>query len=264
MQHRNVELTQAATDTAALAASAGGPAQSSGGHNMQPGRITAEMSQDVHPIQGTIRDVAAATGGRTIRRTGDLAAALTGIVEDGHAIYQLSFSPQGAADDQYHAISVKLAGRRGLTLRYRTGYVFAKEPATLKERFHAAIWRPLDASELGVTAEVAPSGAGASIKVNIAATDLGMEQLDGRWMDVLDIFFIQRDDAGLHAHVEGQMLGLRLKSSTYQSLLPKGVPFEHSVELRPGMASVRVLVVDENSGRMGSVTIPAAAVTTKP
>ena len=264
MQHRNVELTQAAADTAALAASAGGPAQSSGVHNMQPGRATAEMSQDVHPIQGTIRDVAAATGGRTIRRSSDLAAALTGIVEDGHAIYQLSFSPPGPADDQYHAISVKLAGRRGLTLRYRTGYVFAKEPATLKERFHAAIWRPMDTSELGVTAEVAPSGAGASLKVNIAATDLGMEQLDGRWMDVLDIFFIQRDDAGLHAHVEGQMLGLRLKSSTYQNLLPKGVPFERSIELRPGMASVRVLVVDENSGRMGSVTLPAAALRTKP
>jgi len=30
------------------------------------------------------------------------------------------------------------------------------------------------------------------------------------------------------------------------------------------MASVRVLVVDENSGRMGSVTIPAATVRTKP
>ena len=54
-----------------------------------------------------------------------------------------------------------------------------------------------------------------------------------------------------------QTLGLRLKSATYQSLLPQGLPFEHEVVLRPGMASLRVLVVDENSGRMGSVTIPA-------
>ena len=114
IQHRNVELTQAAADNAATAASAGGPAQSGGGRNMQPGRITAEMSQDLHPIQGPIREVAAATGGRTIRRSGDLAAALNGIVEDGHATYQLSFSPQGPADDQYHTIAVKLTGRRGL------------------------------------------------------------------------------------------------------------------------------------------------------
>ena len=31
-------------------------------------------------------------------------------------------------------------------------------------------------------------------------------------MDKLDIFFIQRDDAGLRAQVEGQTLGMRLKS----------------------------------------------------
>jgi hypothetical protein len=78
-------------------------------------------------------------------------------------------------------------------------------------------------------------------------------------MDKLDIFFIQRDDAGIRAQVEGQTLGLRLKSSTYQNLMATGIPFNHVVQMKPGMASLRVLVVDENSGRMGSVTIPAPA-----
>jgi VWFA-related protein len=264
IQHRNVELTQAAADNAATAAAAGGPAAGSGGRNMQPGRVAAEMSQDLHPIQGPIREVAAATGGRTIRRSGDLAGALAGIVDDGHATYQLSFYPQGPADDQYHTLSVKLTGRRGLTLRYRTGYLFAKEPVTLKERFHEAVWKPLDTTEIAVTADVAPISSGASVKLNIAASDLGMQQQAGRWMDKLDIFFIQRDDAGLHAQVEGQTLGMRLKSSTYQNILPKGVPFEHAVQLQPGMSSLRVLVVDENSGRMGSVTIPSEAMKATP
>jgi hypothetical protein len=78
-------------------------------------------------------------------------------------------------------------------------------------------------------------------------------------MDKLDIFFIRRDDAGVHAHVQGQTLGLQLKSSTYEKLMPAGIPFEHFVGTKPAMASLRVLVVDENSGRMGSVTIPASA-----
>ena len=130
---------------------------------------------------------------------------------------------------------------------------------SLKDRFRQAIWQPTDASEIGVTASVAPSGASSSIKINIAAADLAMEQQAGRWMDRLDIFFIQRDDAGIHARVEGSTLGLRLKPSTYQNLLPSGLPFERAVEMKPGMGSLRVLVVDENSGRMGSVTIPSRA-----
>jgi hypothetical protein len=42
---------------------------------------------------------------------------------------------------------------------------------------------------------------------------LDLQQQAGRWMDKLDIFFIQRDDAGLHARVEGQTLGLTAQVS---------------------------------------------------
>jgi VWFA-related protein len=253
LQHQNVELTPAAGEAASLG---GGQTTS---RDTGPGRIDATMSQDLHPVQGPVRQVAAATGGRVIRRSGDLAAQLNGIVADEHATYMLSFSPQGPADGQYHTISLKLTGRHGLNLSYRTGYFFEKEPSTLRERFQQAVWRPIDVSEIAVTASVSPESNGANVKVNIAAGDLGLQQQAGRWMDKLDIFFIQRDDAGLHAHLEGQTLGLRLKSATYEKLMPEGVPFQRFVGAKPGMASLRVLVVDENSGRMGSITIPASA-----
>ena len=263
IQHRNVELTQAAQDVASLpGASAGssGGDDAGGRRDIRPGRIAAEMSQDLHSIQGPIRQVADGTGGRAIQRAGDLAAELAGIVDDGHATYLLSFSPQGPADDKYHIITIKLSGKQhGLTPRYRTGYVYEKEPSTLKDRFQQAVWRPGDVNEIAVTADVIPMNPGANVKIDIAAGDLGLQQRDGRWRDKLDIFFIQRDDAGLHAQVEGQTLGLQLKSSTYQSLIPTGVPFERFIQLRPGMASLRVLVVDENSRRMGAVTIPGTA-----
>jgi len=254
IQHRNVELTQAAQDAAALGkGSAGVP------RNATDGRITAEMHQDVHSTQGPIRDVAAATGGRIVARSSDLAKELADIVAEGNSSYTIGFYPDTVADNKYHNITVKLSGKHGLTARYRTGYLYAKEPTTLRERFQQAVWLPMDANEVAVTAAVDKMTSSASVKINVATADLGMEQRAGRWMDKLDIFFIQRDDAGIHAQVEGQTLGLRLKPSTYQNLLPTGVPFEREVQLKPGTASLRVLVVDENSGRMGSVTIPAQA-----
>jgi VWFA-related protein len=260
LQHANVQLTQAANDNAATASGAGGGGAAPPVNRAStPGRIEATMSQDLHPVQGPVRQVAAATGGRVIRRAGDLTAQLDRIVDDGHSTYMLSFSPQGPADGQYHTISVKVSGRRGLTLSYRTGYVFEKEAATLGERFRQAIWRPMDMSEIAVSANVSAAGDGTNVRINIATKDLGLQQQAGRWMDRLDIFFIQRDDAGLHARVDGQTLGLKLKSTTYEKLMPEGMPFEHFVAAKRGMASLRVLVVDENSGRMGSVTIPSSA-----
>jgi len=266
MQHRNVELTQAAQDSAALAQQGaaasgrgGGSSGGGGGRDMTAGRVTAEMNQDLHPIQGPIRQIADSTGGRTVRRSGDMAGEMAGIVAEGHTTYMISFRPDTIADNQYHNITVKLVGKRGLNARYRTGYLYAKEPSTLRERFQQAVWRPVDANEVAVTAGVDKLSSGANVKINVATGDLGMQQRGGRWMDKLDIFFIQRDDAGVHAQVEGETLGLRLKPATYQNLLPAGVPFEHAVRLKPGTASLRVLVVDENSGRMGSVTIPAEA-----
>jgi len=248
-QHRNVELTP----TNPLAGSM--PVDSTGGRNK------AEMLQDIHPIQGPVRQVAEATGGRTIRRSSDLAVALSEIVEDGHAIYQLSFSPDQPADGKYHAITVRFSGKlHGLTLHYRTGYLYTKEPVTLKERFQQAVWQPADANEVTVTTEVHRMEQGANMKIVIAAGDLDLEKQADRWMDRLDVFFVKRDDAGVRAQVEQQTLGLRLKEPTYRQVLSTGIPYEHEVKLNKGVASVRIVVVDKNSGRMGSVTIPVSAI----
>ena len=188
LQNRNVEL-----DPTVTAPPGGLP------RDMTGGRAKAALLQDVHPIQEPIQELAKATGGRVVRRSGELAAELGSIVEDGHATYQLSFYPDTQADDKYHAVNVKLVEKKGLTLRGRTGYLYTKEPTTLKERFQQAIWRPADVNEIGLTAAVSRAQSGANLKINISAGDLGLQQGGGRWLDKLDIFFVRRDDAGIHA-----------------------------------------------------------------
>jgi VWFA-related protein len=235
-----------------------GPPTAQGG-GAQEGRITAEMMQDLHPIQAPIQEMAHATGGRAIPRAGDMAAALNGVVEDGRATYLLSFSPDVPADDQYHLLTVKLLARRGVTLRYRTGYQYAREPTTLKDRLRQAIWQSFDVTEIAVSAKAVPASTGTTFKLNIATNDLALKEQGERWMDKLDIFLIQRDDEGLHARVTGQTLGLALKPVTYQRALGEGIPFDQLLASKQDAGTVRIVVVDENSGRMGSVTVPATA-----
>jgi VWFA-related protein len=222
------------------------------------GRNTAQMQQDVHGIQGTMRELAEGTGGRAIGRAGDITSTLNSVVQDGLATYQLSFSPNTAPDDQYHPLTVSLTTRRGVILRHRTGYFYAKEATTIKERFQRAIWQPIDLNEIAVSAHPAPSAGGVALSLNIAAGDLALKQDHDRLVDKLDIFLIQRDKEEVRARVTGQGLGLALLPATYQKLLGQGLPFEEAVPQVQDAGSVRIIVVDENSGRMGSITVPAA------
>lgn len=248
LKNRNIELAPSATEA---------PGPKSGG--AMTGRALAEMGQDTHPIQIAIQEMAKATGGQVFRRSGEIAKNLNEVVADGHATYLLSFTPDTPADGEYHSLTVKLTARRGVALRYRTGYEYAREPSTLKERFQQAIWQPSDSSGIGVSATPAAASEGATFKLKIDANDLALRQQGERWVDRLNIFLIQRDDEGLHSRVTGQTLRLELKSATYERLLQDGVPFDQFIEKRAESGSIRILVIDENSGRIGSVTIPAAS-----
>ena len=69
-----------------------------------------------------------------------------------------------------------------------------------------------------------------SLKLNIAATDIALAEQAGLWTDKLDIFLVQRDDAMLHAKLEGQTLGLRLKPFTYQQVLRDGINIDEPIK----------------------------------
>jgi VWFA-related protein len=267
LQHRNVELNQAARDNTSLG---GGNAGLSGGgaasgedaslnRNMAPGRIKAQMQQDLHPIQPAMQQLAIATGGRALRRAGDMSRELEGIAADGRAVYMLSFTPDVPPDNKYHHLVVKVLGHRDVKARYRTGYMYPIEPGTLKDRFQRALWKDLDSIGVSIIATPLEGDNGPQLRLNIAATGLDFAQKDGRFVDQLDFFFMQRDDSLLHAHIAGQSLHLNLKPGTYQEVLKDGLPFKQNLVLRPNLGSLRVLVVDENSGRIGSLTIPGSA-----
>lgn len=222
-------------------------------------RLAAAMEQDIHPIQGVFREVADATGGRTFRRSGNIIGELNAVVADGHATYLLGFSPSQPADDEYHRLTVKLVGHHDATLRFRSGYQYDKEAATMKERFTQTVWQPTDASEIGVTAKVVTDAEGNALRVTVAGSDLNLKQLKSVWAGKLDIFLVQRDHEALRANVSGLTIGLRLKAGTYEHAIKQGLTFDQRIDANQLQGSMRVVVVDVTSGRIGSVTVPSAA-----
>ena len=214
------------------------------------------MQQDPHTVRPAIQHLAQSTGGRSFRRSSNMLGELEGVIADGSGTYLLSFSPDTQPDGKYHQIAVTVPSQSGIKLRYRTGYLYSKEPSTLKDRLTQAVWQPQDESEIGLTAHWDHASQGATILLNIAGSDIGLEQEGDLWKDKLDIFLVQRDDTGTRSQAKEQTLALNLKPETRQKVLHEGIPFAEYVEHMQNFATTRIIVVDENSGRMGSVTLP--------
>jgi VWFA-related protein len=262
LENRNVQLNQAAQDNVAAGGGAGRI------NNGGAGRVQAQMQQDLHGIQGPVRQLAESTGGRAINKGGDLKAALDSIDQDSAALYELGFDPDSQADGKFHSLQIKVPTRKDVKLRYRTGYLYAEESAGTQQRFQQAVWSPQDATGVALTAEAVPAADSASgsptVKLRIAFPGLALEQQDNRWQDnrwtdQLYIFVAVRDDATQKAEVSGDTLRLSLKQATYDSGMPAGIPYQRAVQVKSKLGSVRVLVVDGNSGKMGSVTLPSSA-----
>jgi hypothetical protein len=229
------------------------------------GRANAQMQQDSRGIQGPVRQLAESTGGRAFNKGSDLTATLKTIAQDATALYEIGFHPDMQADGRFHTLRLEVARRKDLKLRYRTGYLYNVEASTTKERLQKAVWSPQDLGGIVLRAEAIHADASVNgeslVRLRIGFAGLDLQQKDDRWTDDLYIFLAQRDDVMQKAQVTGDTLRLSLKRDTYAAGMPAGIPYQHELMVKSGAkdASVRVIVVDANSGKMGSVTIPAGA-----
>lgn len=251
LQNDSVQLNPAISSSFPGMSNAGAPSEGS--------REKAASLQDTHAVRSGIQSLAEATGGRIFRRSSNLAGDLHQIVAAGQGAYLLSFAPDTPPDGKYHRITITVRGKREIRLRYREGYLYTEEPTGLKARFKQAVWQPQDETGIGLRAHWNHASEGAAVSLQIAAGDITLHQKNGRWTDRLDVFLVQRDPTGTQATAKEQTLVLNLKASTYQQILRDGIPFAEYVDRKRAIGTVRIIVIDENSGRMGSVTLPVAA-----
>jgi len=253
LKNRNVELSQGSSDNARM-----GPGGGGNPRNMTNGRDLQAMQTSMYGIQEPVRRIAESTGGKAVGRASDLGHTLDTILSDSQATYMASFKPDTPPDDTFHTILLKVTGKPGVKLRYRTEYLYAKDSQDMKAKFQQAVWRPTDTPDIGLNAKVLSHTPG-KLQVMIALKDVSLEQQQGRWTGKLDVYVVQRDEDTGRASSSGDGVLLALKESSYVSAMKTGFAYERSLNVGPKTKSLRVIVYDENSGRFGSVTLPATA-----
>jgi VWFA-related protein len=206
---------------------------------------------------------ASGTGGRAIYGTNDLANAIKTVMEDDQVVYTIGFYPtEQKMDGSYHKLSVKVA-RNGVDVHHRQGYLADDTkiftPKQRREAMTDAVQNPLDSTELGLRASLAPiSGRPGIYRLAVALNinELHLEHVKDRWIGDIDFgthFSPAVDFEGTYETIRVSLTEDRLRET-----LKNGFILQRDIDSGGLSGELRVVMQDRSTGSIGSVRIPIA------
>ncbi|HUL14670.1 MAG TPA: VWA domain-containing protein [Terriglobales bacterium] len=216
--------------------------------------------------QATMKQVAGDTGGRVFTNQNDLDHSVALSVDDGAAYYLLGYTPTSKADGKFHKIEVKV-NRPDVNVRARGGYFanpLSDDSKAMKQLdAEVAMAMQLDSPlTSGVTfdARVAPPAPAEKMKVGvdfiIDPSTVSVEDAGGGKALALEFHVAAYgNDGKLAAHRDVAIKPV-LKPEQYAAIQQQGIPYHSELELGPGTYRLRIGVVDQRSGTIGTADIP--------
>ncbi|MCC6364922.1 MAG: VWA domain-containing protein [Bryobacterales bacterium] len=215
----------------------------------------------------TMQELAGRTGGKAYYNRNDLAQAMRSALDDVRVSYTLAYYLPAAATrrDTLHHIRIRVH-RPGVTVRHRSEYLERADgatvaPAEAKSEVRQAWSNPLDSTALGINAEAVRSGNTLVIQIALEANAISLTRKDGRLVGKLSIVAGFRKDDGTPLGIaDSKSLALALREHTYQKVLQEGLKAMVRLPVPGNAASVRLLVRDTATNKVGTLTIPLQAI----
>jgi len=229
-------------------------------------RRASSMHQDT---LATFNEFADMTGGKAYFNTNDLTHAFHDAVDDSASYYMLGFYL--TSDDRkpgWRKLQVKVKPAHA-QVRTRSGfYLMPEDKDRAKSRqsdIALALSSPLDFTSVPLLArwtETTPNGdkKRAAFELILPANAALVVESDQNHMS-LDFGAAAREPAGKIVASHGRTLDAHLKPESLQQIRSDGITYKGALDLPPGQYTVRFVVRDNLSGRMGSVaaslTVPS-------
>ena len=216
-------------------------AQSSG--IIKPTRVG---SQALPPLSltpagmNTMQVMAENTGGRAFYNTNDLEHAIRDAVDDSEVTYTLGFYAD-TLDSEFHKLKV-VVDRKHVEVRYRKGYLASPSIAPAEAVIQDALWSPLDSTGVSLAGRVEKVSAGLRVTVSVEPTDLVSPVS-------VEFAFAQIANDGRNLETIRQVKAMDL-DPTKAFIVNKTLP------ANPATTQIRVILLDRNTGRLGSLTLP--------
>jgi len=223
-------------------------------------RVIAGLSS-VQASQGTMREIAAQTGGKAYVNQNEIKDGITLAATDEKGSYSLGYYPENKKwDGKLRNIKIKVA-KGDTQLRYRKGY-FAIEPGPTKDRnfeqdVAAALQVEMPSTLVSFRAQAQPIDPG---KVKV------LFLVDAHTLTAEDSGGSKKMNVAFYASVfsaNGKSLATRsikvdrmFDAATYQQILDHGMMVPLDVEVPTGGKNLRLAVLDNKTGLIGTVTGP--------
>ena len=261
-----VDLAPPGTQAPMSATSSGSPGLGGGGMGRGSGTDGGGIPESSQTAPGvasadTLEEMAAMTGGKAFINP-DIPGAIRQALKDSKSSYVIGYYPPPANwDGKMHKIKVKCT-RKGVKLVTKTEYMaYPPEAAGMQAEqaaMRAAMLSPFDASEIGLLADATPDAktpAKTHLKLQIRAQDVSLLPLGDRFTGELALTYVMYGPDGRPQASDPIPLRMDFTTQQKDDVLKNGITAGGDLQFGPQVHKVRVIVFDNNSSAVGSVTM---------
>lgn len=240
---------------------------SNGGTGMFTGSTVSAMANRFQQSQDTLYAIAKDTGGKAFLDSNDLSMGIKQAANSISSYYEIGYYPtRTVKDGRFRHVKVSLrAGVEG-ELAYRQGYYadkeFAKFNATDKERqLEDALMLDNPVTDINLAMEVNYFQLNSaeyfvSVDVKIPGRELALAKKGGAEETLMDTIGEVKDDFGNTIQNLRDKLNIKLSQETAAQLATHPIEYHTGFTLLPGKYSIKYLVRDSETGRIGTYQLP--------
>jgi hypothetical protein len=205
------------------------------------------------------------TGGRSYES--NVAAAIKQAMHNAtEQSYLVVYTPPPANwDGKYHKIGITCT-RKGVRLETRQGYFAFADPAEFHQQqaefvLEAVTMSPLDAAGIGLNATAEPLAGIPAVRrlvVRIDPVDVQLVQTGDSYTAQLAVRYVEYRDDGTPLKTQATSLDLHLTREQRDAAMKDGYLTAANLGIAPQVRKIRVIVLDNNSGAVGSLSIPVS------
>jgi VWFA-related protein len=225
---------------------------------------TVSPVEDSHEYTWPTMDFfAQRTGGKAFYGRNDMDTGMLSAAQDVEVSYTLGYySPKTGQPEGFHKLTVKSL-RPGVTLRYKEGYyaetAAPQKPAERRDSVAKALTGIMDARDIPIEATAVHARNVVRVNLALRPNTLALVKKGDRWKGATEVVMrFAKEDGSAAGTGVSRRIEFNLTQENYNLGSQKGLAFEKMLTVPKDAARLRILVRNDPSGEIGTLTIPLA------